>query len=485
MGRSAGAWLAVSAFALTACTDFILLIGKSDQEIAAILGEDAPNVVVREVPVGAEADRPLFIKGATIIAMNGTAPDVGSVLIKNDMIEAIGPDLVAPEDAEVVEAEGLTLLPGLADMHVHHFSKAEGPLYIANGITTVRSFRSTTPTAGFDEPAKNQVPASPRVYTPGPIMDGPEPIWGAGSVVIENAEEAIGAVRAQKAAGFTAIKIYEKLSEEAFTAAVQEAKAQDMQVYAHTPLSMTVDQVISLEIDSLEHLNNAQDYLVPDDYPWPEDYNSLRTWAAADDDKMDALAQMIAEADVWNAATLEVTIGRYASALEADDFFASEIGSYVGPGLKGWWSESARRIQTWATPELIDDARAKQLAFLKALYDANAPLLIGTDTPNPFVVPGFSLHGEIASFSEAGIPNQAILRIATADAAAFLGEGNNFGKVEEAMRADLILVDGDPLTDLSVLRNPTAVIAGGEHYDRDELDAMLAEARDHESGSEE
>lgn len=477
MRSTTGAGLALGVFALAGCNEFTFLLGKSDEEVARLLGEDMPGVVVREVPVGDAPEETLYIKDATIIAMDGSPPDVGSVLIKDGVIAAMGSDLPVPDDALVIEAGELTLLPGLADMHVHHFSEAEGPLYLANGVTSVRNMWGTVQTTRLDEAAKHHAYPGPRVYTPGPIMDGPEPIWGDGSVELSSPEMAIGAVRAQKAAGFTAVKLYEKLSGDVFRAAAEEARALDMQVYAHTPLSMTVDEVISLKIDSLEHFNNAQDYLVPDDYAWPDDYNTLSTWTVADDGKMAELAAVFAENGVWNAPTLEVTIGRYASALADDAFFASDVGSYVPPGLKQWWSGSAERIKGWATADMVEDARERQLAFLKALYDANAPLLIGTDTPNPFVVAGFSLHGELQSFREAGLPNEAILEIATTEAARFLGEEETFGQVAEGMRADLILVKGDPLADLSVLQAPTAVIAGGRYYDRDALDTMLSDAR--------
>ncbi|MEM1381390.1 MAG: amidohydrolase family protein [Pseudomonadota bacterium] len=481
MKRALLALIGTSALTLSACSDFEILLGKSDDEVATVVAatpdtnETAAPIAVAEDP--ASGDQPIFIKGADILAMDGTPAGRGRVLIDDGIIVAVGSRLKAPDDARVIDADGLVLMPGLVDMHVHHFSQEEGPLYLINGITTVRNLWGTNQTVRLDEGAKYQNYPGPRVYTPGPLMDGPEPIWGEGSLVVTSPEMARGAVRAQKAAGFTAVKLYEKLTEEIFVAAVEEAKAADMQVYAHTPLDMTVDEVIALGVDSLEHLNNVQDLLVPDDYAQPDDYNYLETWAAADNSKMAALAKSFAEAGVANSVTFEVTINRYAAALDPDAYFASERGQFVPQGLKEWWMQSAERTQATATTELIAAAKEKQLAFVKALYDANAPLLIGTDTPNPFVVAGFSLHGEIETFSEAGLPNEAILSLATREAAQFLGQEETFGQVAKGLRADLILVGGDPEADLSVLQNPEAVIASGVYYDRAALDQMRDDAR--------
>ena len=481
MKQIAKAILGISALALAACDNVVLLIGKDDAEIATVLGEEAvtaPAARAAEpaaIPTG--GGKRVFIADATVIAMDGTPAVQASVLIEDGSIAAIGPGLEAPRDAMVIDASGLTLMPGLVDMHVHHYAPEDGPVYLANGVTSVRNMWGTLETARIDEGARLHARPGPRIYSPGPLMDGPEPIWGEGSLVVTGPEMARGAVRAQKAAGFEAIKLYEKLDAATFTAAVGEAKAAGMKVYAHTPLAMTVDEVIGLRIDSLEHLNNVQDALVPDDYQHPEGYDYLATWAVAERGKMDRLAQLFATNGVANAVTLEVTIGRYASTLDPEAFFEGEEGAYVPKAMRDWWMESAGKTREWATRDAIAEARAKQIAFVRALHEAGAPLLIGTDAPNPFVVPGFSLHGELASFREAGLSNREILTIATRRAAEFLGEGDSFGKVAKGMRADLLLVKGDPLSDLSILRRPEAVIAGGQVYDRDALDAMLREAK--------
>jgi len=129
MMRTAALFSGLSALALTACTDFEILLGKDDAEVAAIVGES------KTAATPARADRPLFIQGAEILAMDGAPATPGDVLIEDGVIVRVGSDLKAPKGAQIIDAEGLVLMPGLTDMHVHHYADEDGPLYLANGIT--------------------------------------------------------------------------------------------------------------------------------------------------------------------------------------------------------------------------------------------------------------------------------------------------------------------------------------------------------------
>ena len=160
---------------------------------------------------------------------------------------------------------------------------------------------------------------------------------------------------------------------------------------------------------------------------------------------------------------------------DVDAFFTRPEAGYLESGLTDWWRSSAERMG-----EFDDEKRAataNQRAFLKMLYDAGAPLLIGSDTPNPFVLRGFAIHDELATFVEAGVPVDDVLRIATADAAKFLREEGEWGVVAVDARADLVLLDGDPREDLSVLRRPVGVMVSGHWYDSPTLTAALEDLR--------
>ena len=194
------------------------------------------------------------------------------------------------------------------------------------------------------------------------------------------------------------------------------------------------------------------------------------SWALADPAKMKALAKKAAAAGVWNAPTYMVIAKSYEYAMDQEAFEARPEYAYVDPNTAQWWSESISDTRPF--DDTAKKAAANQRFMIKALYDAGAPLLIGSDTPNPFIIQGFSIHEELAAFVEAGIPAADVLRIATAEAARFLDEEGEWGVVAPGARADLALLDGDPLTDLSVMRDPVGVMMNGRWSSR----AAIAEA---------
>ena len=303
-------------------------------------------------------------------------------------------------------------------------------------------------------------------------MDGPEPIWGEGSIKLTSPEQAVGAVESQRTTGYRAVKLYEGLTPEIYRAAVKAAKNRGMQVWTHVPIGMRVEEVIALGVDSIEHLDNVGDSV----YAGEGDADYFPAWANADPDRMRELAALSAEAGVWHSPTLSVIAKRYEYGADAEAFFRRDEAAYVGPGLTEWWRGSAARMGDY------DDERraaaANQKAFVKLLYDAGAPLLIGTDTPNPFVLPGFAIHDELAMFVEAGIPVADVLRIATAEAARFLREEGEWGVVAAGARADLVLLDADPREDLSTLARPQGVMVNGNWYGAESLSRELAALRE-------
>ena len=358
---------------------------------------------------------------------------------------------------------------------VHYFSANEGPLFLANGVTAVRNLWGTSETFIHDARSKAGTTPGPHVYTSGPLMDGPEPIWGDQSVRITTPEEVVGAIDSQRAVGFTAVKLYEGLSAEAYRAAVAAAKEHDLQVYTHVPGSLTVDEVIALEVDSIEHLDNIADYAyVAGDAEAPAGY--FRQWSNASEARLRELARLSAETGVWHSPTFAVIAKRYEYGAEPDVFFELPESGYVGPYLADWWRDSASRMTAYDDEKRR--AAARQLVFIGMLYDLEAPLLIGTDTPNPFVLPGFAIHDELDAFVAAGIPVADVLKIATAEAARFLREEGQWGVVAEGARADLVLLHDDPIEDLSTLRSPAGVMVNGHWYGADRLARELAAAKE-------
>mgnify|MGYP003700307849 CR=1 FL=1 len=395
------------------------------------------------------------------------------VVIADGKIVSAGP-LVGkdvPEGAIIIDGTGKTLMPGLADMHVHYFGEGEGPLYLANSVTTVRNMWGTAETLRLADRVAQGMSTGPNIYTSGPLMDGADPVWGEDAMEIISPQRAEGAIESQRATGYNAVKLYAKLTPETYRAAVAAAKARDMQIWTHVPGLMTVEDVISLEVDSIEHLDGYHTALAAPD---KKNSSSIERWQSADPAQMESLAELTAAAGVWNTPTLAVIYSRYIYGDDAEAFFAKPEAALIDVEISDWWRGGVRYYD--GTTPVAEDAGARQREFIKALYDAGAGLLIGTDTPNPFVLPGYAIHDELAGFAAAGIPVEDVLRVATVDAARFLGEEDAFGMVAPGLRADLVLLDRDPIADLDTLRDPAGVMVSGRWHARTDLNSML-EAR--------
>ncbi len=423
-------------------------------------------------PAAAEDSSTTVFQNVRVLTMSDAGVLEGAtVVVEGDAILSVGDDAV-PEGATVVDGSGMTLMPGLADMHVHYWSEVQGPLYLANSVTTLRNMWGSGTTMALDAGAKRGSFAAPHIYTPGPLMDGPDPIWGEGSAMLTSPEQAIGAVESQRSTGYTAVKLYEGLTPDIYAAAVRAAQERDMQVYTHVPEEMTIEDVLAFGVDSIEHFEGVSSAATTAD----DDARYMARWASADPDRLREIAIASAESGVWHSPTFSVITVRYEYADDPDAFFAMPEAGYVGRGLSDWWRGAATRMG-----EFDDEKQAaaeNQRAFARMLYEAGAPMLVGTDTPNPFVLPGFAIHDELEAFIAVGIPVEEVLRMATAGAAKFLREEGEWGVVAAGARADLVLLDADPREDLTTLRRPAGVMMNGHWYNAAFLEAELREIRD-------
>ena len=395
----------------------------------------------------------------------------GHVIVAGGTIEAVGPGpLPARFDGRRIDGAGGVLMPGLADMHVHYYADDMGVLYLANSTTFVRNLTGSVQTFRRDQSARDGALIAPRVATSGPIIDWGAPHSGDFFIRVQSTEEAVGAVRAQGRSGYDAVKLYEGLPADTYAAAVAEAERQGMRVYTHVPRSMSVQDVLALGVDSIEHLDGYARALMREGFstdaerPWPQ------MWANADRSRFDELVAATLAAGTWNVPTFAITYGRIYSA-DPDAYFDRPEAIYL-PAWADYWAASAGQYAVNA-PYYEAQLREKG-AFTRALYDAGAGVLIGSDGPNPFVTPGYAIHDEMRGFSQAGFSNAEILRIATIDSARFMGLEGRMGVIAPGARADLVLLTGDPRRDLGVLMHPVGTMVAGHWWDRAALDNALA-----------
>jgi len=401
-----------------------------------------------------------------------------TVLVVGDRIVALGPasEVEPPPGVRLISARGRFLLPGLADMHVHVGTERDLTLFLAHGVTTVRNMWGFDWLLDWKREIERGEMLGPTIFTAGPLLDGDPPIWDT-SPVVTDPREAERIVRMQKREGFDFVKVYVRLSSEVYEAVVSEARRQGMAVAGHVPYQVGLDRVLSAGQASIEHLDGYMEALKRDDSPEITGGDVDRRFFAVsfvDRDKIAVLARKTRDAGVWNCPTLIVE-KKWGTREETARFFERVEMAYVPPPTLDWWKDHSGLNLSRESADIARQGYAVRKDLVRALCDAGAGILLGSDTPNPLVVPGLSVHEELENLVEAGLTRYEALRAGTFDAARFLGQEEEFGQVRVGARADLLLLDRSPLDAVSNASIPRGVMVRGIWLDREELDKMLCE----------
>lgn len=436
----------------------LVILGAVDTSAAADKPADAVTafVDVAVVPM----DRERVLENWTVVVADGRIRELGSVRA-----------VAIPEDATVIDGRGKYLMPGLADMHAHTWEEEDFPLLLANGVTTIRNMFGGRIHLRWKERIAAGELAGSTIYTAGPIIDGNPPIWPG--TVVENAAQARRTVAEQHAAGYDFLKVYSRLSREAYDAIIQEGKAQGLSVSGHVPDSVGLVAALRSGIHSIEHLSGYELLARKEGGPGEE-----ASWARLDESQFVGVARETAKSGTWNCPTLVLYQHRVAPG-ESEylrKLLVRPEMRYVSPETVHSWYPENNYLKN-STPARAASSREKgdimRKRVVKALHDAGARLLLGTDYGNPFVVPGFSLHLELRNFVDAGLSPFEAIRAGTSGAAEFMNAGTEFGTVAAGRRADLILVEGNPLEDVSNVNKRVGVMVRGKWYSQTELMSEL------------
>lgn len=382
-----------------------------------------------------------------------------TILVRGDRIAWVG----AAADADPrgvtreVAGDGLVAMPGLVDLHVH-VDSTDLALFLPTGVTTVREMNGSDAHLRWRAALRSGRMSGPTLFVASPLLAGEQQRWR--HVLVTSPEQAHDTVPKLIAEGYDYLKIYDGLSLPTWQAIVEEAGRAGIPIDGHIPVDVGLDRALAAgqTIEHIEQLTRAAAGHDPDAARAPE------------------IAARVAAAGVAVTPTLAaMEILSRAGTVYYDSLFQRPQMTYADPSLLGWWA-SLRRSPP--APE----ARPRGVAMLdfmrtltRDLDRAGVPILVGTDTPNPLLVPGFSLHHEMAALERAGIPRVRVLRAATLGAAEFLGVDDDVGAVRPGLRADLLLVRGNPLESLENAGRIETVVARGNVLDRARLDAMLAE----------
>lgn len=436
-------------------------------------------------------ETPILLDGVTIVDVEaGVLKPNQWVLIRGETVAQIGArGSFAPPSGgvRILDATKLFLAPGLFDTHVHFVDPAiYGPAMVANGVLFARDLGSATSSAlALRESFARGERLGPELIVVGAIVDGDPPVWPF-SEVCPDAAAARAAVARLAEAGVDQIKVYSRLTPEAFHAAVAEAKARGLKVGGHVPNAVSLGDALGAGMDFSEHLMGFERLwgrmtgAAANEFA-SGDFREYAHWALRpqlDPAAWQAECQKIAASGCAFGPTLVVMEG---IAGFGDPKKAAEdpLYAYVSPMMRNFWEQgSYSRIAGF-----FAQALPHQIGLVKDLHDAGATLVCGTDLANPRVFPGFSLHREMELFQQAGIPPAAVLRCATRNAAKLCGVDDRLGRVTQGGTASLVLLRANPLLDVKNYSQIESVILRGRLLERAQLDAMLADARQSSSGA--
>jgi len=357
--------------------------------------------------------------------------------VRDGRIDAAGPSdtTTVPRGVPIVDVSGKTILPGLWDMHAHVGLEEWGPVYLASGVTTARDMGGEFDVVtALRDAWKNGRAIGPRLLLAG-LVDGPGP-GSFGHVTAANADEGRAAVERYTHAGFQQMKLYSLLDRPTVAAIIDAAHAAKMTVTGHIPQGLTMREVVEMGMDHIAHLTVRD--------------------APGSDALKDTIAFLKQHGTVidptlsWNEL-----LGRSAQTPIAS--FIPRV-EHVAPPLRRMLDQANGGS---VTPEQAHDRLARSLQIVKALHDAGIPIVAGTDKG----VPGVSLAREIELYVEAGISPMDAIRAATAVPARVMGVDADTGTIRPGLRADLIVVDGNPLARIADIEKVTLVCADGKLYD--------------------
>ncbi len=403
-----------------------------------------------------------------------------TVIVKDGCIEQMGPAarLTVPAQATRIDGTGRYLIPGLAEMHAHVPSPQSGTmdyahevlfLYVANGITTIRGMLGHPAHLTLrEEIAKGEV-LGPRLWTSGPSVNGNS---------VATTQAARQAVTEQKRAGYDFIKIHPGLSRAVFDTLDAVADRMEFTFSGHVPSDVGLMRALAARYASIDHLDGYMEVLLADNTSVDASaggFFGANLAPHVDHSKIPTVVADTRAAEVWNVPT-QTLMEAFASSESAESRAAWPEMKYMPPRVRESWMNRTRDWLAQAPPRAtLDGFIEVRRELLKALYEGGAGLLLGSDAPQIWNVPGFSIRRELEAMVAAGLTPYDALVTGTRNVAAFFGVQDEQGTVAPGKRADLVLLDANPLENVGNVGDPTGVMLHGKWLPRTELEAKLSD----------
>lgn len=403
-------------------------------------------MVVTTIAASQAPQPTLVVRNGTLIDGTGRLPvEHATILVTRDRITGVSTEEVAVlAGARVIDATGLTVLPGFIDMHIHSRTWAWS-LFLQFGITTVRDVGSDPEFVlrERERERRGELPG-PRIFACGPLLDGVPPVWGTewhGSVAISSADQARAVARRLIDQGVDCLKVYSRLPAPFMQAVVEIASSRGVPVTGHVG-AVSARDAADMGVGSIEHASGIR-FLAGED-----EWMSLVPFFVAKGTSL--IPTMLVEE---NIADLPGLANRQYPHLEL-------VPSAVTTQWLDWRSDFRFRAADAAYFARWKQFVTNKAAFVRAFRRAGGKVVAGSDTPNPFVIPGISLHQELERLVAAGLTPMEAITAGTSVAAALLRK-SDLGTLEVGKLADILLVAGNPAADITATRNIRMVIKGG------------------------
>lgn len=465
--------------------NLIFLLLAFGASIASVLA--APSTEPREETVVAFVNVNVIPMDTERLIANQT------VIVRNGLIAEIGDAkrVKVPKSAQRIDGAGKFLIPGLTDMHVHLMSdddeipdalaEDELRIMIANGVTTIRLMTGTPEQLALRAKSARGEIVAPTMYVASPQFIGKK---STNAYVVTTEAEGRESVRKAKRDGYDYLKITTNVKAEVYEAIVDEARKENIRVVGHAD-SRFIGLARALKAgQQIEHLDSYLEALLPDNAPVKGSVSDIylynpKNWESIDyldESKIPELAKATVQSNPFCVPTLTlfkytVGIGRTEESIRAQ----TDIRFYPPKVIDLWLGVNKRLWATRASAE----RRAKYVAvrdkIVRAIHDAGGKIMAGSDTPEWLLLYGFTLHRELKTLNQAGLSNYTTLAAATRNPAEFFDTLKQTGTIEKGKRADLVLLEANPLQDISNTEKRAGVMLRGRYFTQVEMNKWLDE----------
>jgi hypothetical protein len=419
---------------------------------------------------------PLVFTGVSVIPMDReTVLTDQTVIVENGRITHVGAQRSAPAGATSIDARGKFLMPGIAEFHAHVPSGGQAvhahrtlSLYVLAGVTTARGMLGAPMHLALrDSIAAGQL-LGPRLLTSGPSFNN-NTATSPGTVA--------AMVRDQKAAGYDLLKIHPGVPRAAFDSLAAVANALRIPFAGHVPLEIGLDAALTSKYSTIDHLDGIVEAMYAGPQPLTPQVNGffgLGVMRQLDPTRFDAIVNRIKASGVAMVPT-QILMDNYANDATGDELTSLPEFRYWVPQQVAAWRNNKNNLlaQAPVSREQRQEFIALRRRLIKALYDGGVPFLLGSDAPQLWNVPGFSAHRELGALVAAGLTPYQALRTGTVDVAKFMGEEGKAGIVRAGARADLVLLDANPLDTIANSLRINGVVVNGRWIGPAERQRML------------